>query len=140
MFIDASAIVSILTFEDDHEILLRRLEASQTPRYVSPLAVFEAVAAIARKSALLASSPVTPQIVEAAQELVADFVKSVDAKEIMVSAEIGRKAVVEMMEHGKLIGAHAQLNFGDCFASACAKAYRVPRLYNVNEFTHTAFA
>ncbi len=140
MFIDASAIVSILTFEDDHAVLLRRLDAAKTQRYVSPLAIFEAVSAIARKSSIIAGTSVTPQIIEATQEMVAEFINQIDAKEVMVSADIGRKAIAAMQEHGKLIGAPAQLNFGDCFAYACAKAYRVPLLYKGNDFTHTDLA
>jgi ribonuclease VapC len=31
----------------------------------------------------------------------------------------------------------ADLNFGDCFAYACARAYRAPLLYKGNDFAQT---
>ena len=34
----------------------------------------------------------------------------------------------------------ARLNFGDCFAYACAKAYRAPLLYKGEAFSHTDLA
>lgn len=140
MFIDASAIVAILAEEDDADMLLRRLDVSPTPRYVSPPAVFEAVAALARIASKHSGGRVSAKLIAQAQAAVTAFVESVEAKEVMISADIGRKAVAAMMEHGKLVGAPAQLNFGDCFAYACAKAYRVPLLYKGDDFSHTDLA
>jgi len=42
--------------------------------------------------------------------------------------------------YGKTVGHPAQLNFGDCYAYACAKAYRVGLLYKGNDFSETDLA
>lgn len=42
--------------------------------------------------------------------------------------------------YGKLIGHEADLNFGDCFAYACAKALGMPLLYKGNDFARTDLA
>ncbi|MBR0924530.1 type II toxin-antitoxin system VapC family toxin, partial [Bradyrhizobium diazoefficiens] len=39
--------------------------------------------------------------------------------------------------YSRLVDHPAQLNFGDCFAYACAKAYRIPLLYKGNDFAQT---
>ena len=50
MFVDASAIVAILTGESDAEVLAGRLEAASQP-VTSAVAVFEAAAGVSRKKA-----------------------------------------------------------------------------------------
>lgn len=140
MFIDASAIVAILTEEDDAEILIHRLEASGTPRYVSPLAVYEAATAIARIATLRQGGPVTERSIAQAQAAIAAFIDTVEAKEVMITADIGRKALDAHKLWSHQVRSPAQLNFGDCFAYACAKAYRVPLLYKGNDFSYTDLA
>ena len=58
----------------------------------------------------------------------------------MVSADIGRKAVDAAKRYAKVGGHAADLNFADCFAYACARAYSVPLLYKGNDFTQTGLA
>jgi ribonuclease VapC len=48
MFLDASSIVSILTLEEGHDHLARRIEEAGSP-ITSAIAIYEATLAVARK-------------------------------------------------------------------------------------------
>lgn len=126
MFVDASAIISILSGEEDAPSLARALE--QAPKIlISPVAVYEAVAGLARKR-------VCP--IEEAQALVDLFVAETDAQMAEITENVGRLAVEAFARFGK--GRHrADLNMGDCFAYACARANHVPLLFKGNDFIHT---
>ncbi|HLJ72689.1 MAG TPA: type II toxin-antitoxin system VapC family toxin [Roseiarcus sp.] len=137
MFLDASAIVSILAQEDDADLLIEQLEAAKTQRYVSPTTMFEAAMALARIAAKEAKTSVSRENIEEAQATLDEFVATVGAKEVEISGDIGRRAVEAAKLYGRLVGHRAGLNFGDCFAYACAKAHRVPLLYKGNDFGHT---
>jgi ribonuclease VapC len=82
----------------------------------------------------------TPEIVAAARDLVDDLVAELGAKEITISASIGDKAVDAAMTYGKAVGHPADLNFGDCFAYACAKACGVGLIYKGDDFAQTDLA
>jgi ribonuclease VapC len=58
-------------------------------------------------------------------------------KEIMISGDIGNRAIEASMKYGKAVGHSADLNFGDCFAYACGKANRLSLLYKGNDFSKT---
>lgn len=74
--------------------------------------------------------------IEDAEALVELFVEETQAQIIPISAAIGRTAILAFKNYGK--GRHkADLNMGDCFAYACAKAYRVPLLFKGNDFVHS---
>ncbi|HWI87463.1 MAG TPA: type II toxin-antitoxin system VapC family toxin [Sphingomonas sp.] len=135
MFIDASAIVAILGREPGHEELEKRLTDVASPLLVSPLAKFEAVFGLARQKAVTAKP--SPELVRLAQQAVDLFVEDLAAREITISAEIGRAAVEAAATYGKAVGHKADLNFGDCFAYACARTAAVPLLYKGNDFIHT---
>jgi ribonuclease VapC len=143
MYIDASAIVAILGREDDAMALTTRIGEATTPLYVSPTTVYEAVISLARKKADASgfkTQAVAAAMIEAAQVTVAQFIEDLGIKEVMVSADIGRKAVDAAKRYGRVGGHAAELNFGDCFAYACARAYRVPLLYKGNDFAQTDLA
>jgi ribonuclease VapC len=126
MFVDASAIIAIITQEDDWESLAARL-AQASKIYVSPMAVWEAVAGLAREARIP---------FEDAEALLDRFVEETKAQMITISAAIGREAVRASRLYGK--GRHrASLNFGDCFAYACSKTHRLPLLFKGNDFVHT---
>jgi ribonuclease VapC len=126
MFVDASAAIAVLTDEDDAEMLVQKLEQAQRV-LMSPLALYEIVAGLARKR----DCPV-----EEAQALVDLFVAEVRAEVVDISPEIGRIAVEAFAMFGK--GRHrADLNMGDCFAYACARGHGVPLLFKGNDFIHT---
>jgi len=127
MFIDASAILAILNEEDLRDELETQL-ASQSGRLrVSPLARFEAVVSLARARAEAGKSKV--EAMRLAEAAVDAFVEALGAREVEISAEIGRAALEAGRKFGKFVGHRADLNFGDCFAYACAKTGREPLLY-----------
>lgn len=69
-------------------------------------------------------------------ELLADL----KAVRMAITPEIGEKAVAAMAKYGKGRGHPAQLNFGDCFSYAMAKAADVPLLYVGADFSRTDLA
>jgi ribonuclease VapC len=140
MFVDASAIVAILNSEPGADEIKRRLDAAAGPFLVSPLVLFESVTALARARSAGGKKPVDAKTIAQAKAVIAAFVEDLGAREIIVSADIGRKAVEAAGRYGKIVGHKAALNFGDCFAYACARAYRAPLLYKGEAFSHTDLA
>lgn len=138
MFVDASAIVAIINNEPGSDELVRRIEDYPKKRFVSPLVRFEAVTAIAR-SRSGARLP-TPEQLNAAEAIVDGFCEKIEATDISISAAIGRKALDAAKRYGKITGHDADLNFGDCFAYACASAYRSRLVYKGNDFARTDLA
>jgi ribonuclease VapC len=135
MFVDASAIVAILNEEDDADELMARLARHNGSFYVSPLTRFEACIALARvkrdpRKTKLAS-------IALAEEAVGEFIVALRAEDIEISAEIGRGALEAAKSFGKCVGHAADLNFGDCFAYACAKAVGAPLLFKGDDFSRT---
>jgi uncharacterized protein with PIN domain len=93
-----------------------------------------------RRSRAPAKKPVDAKAIAQAKAVVAAFVEDLGAREIIISGDIGRKAVEAAGRYGKVVGHQAALNFGDCFAYACAKAYRAPLLYKGEDFSQTDLA
>jgi len=137
MFIDASAIVAILTRESDWQDLLKRITI---PTHVSPVSRFEAIVSLARIVAGPTGRRPTAETIEQARQLVDAFLREIDALAVDVSDDIGSRAVDAAMRYGKVVGHPAALNFGDCFAYACAKALNVPLLYKGDDFARTDLA
>ena len=126
MFIDASALTAMLVDERDAGELLARMQ-SHTRRITSPLAIWETVVAVARILGLE---------VEVAEAAVEQFVALIGVVVEPVPAEARRLAIGAFARFGK--GRHpAALNFGDCFAYACAKQAGVPLLYKGEDFPQT---
>ena len=142
MFIDASAIVAILGREPGYEEIEKRMAAAEGSFFVSPLVKFEASVALARQKTVgkAANAKPSPEFLRLAQEAVDAFVEDVGAEEVVVSPEIGRRALDASATYGRAVGHAADLNFGDCFAYACAKALQVALLYKGNDFAHTDLA
>lgn len=138
MFLDASAIVSILTHEPGYEELEKRLAAADGPFFVSPLVKFEASLALARQKSK--GRRPTPEFLRRASNAVEAFVEDIAADEIAISPEVGRLAIHASARYGKAVGHVADLNFGDCFAYACAKSLGVPLFYKGNDFANTDLA
>lgn len=129
MFVDSSALVSIIGDEIDARELRAKLKASKII-LVSPLTIYETTTAIAR----LVQCPIA-----AAQEMVAKFAHATNAETVVVDQRIGEEALAAFERFGK--GRHrAALNMGDCFAYACAKSRNVPLLFKGDDFVHTDIA
>lgn len=142
MFLDASVIVAILGREPGYQEVEKRIAAAAGPFFVSPLVKFEASIALARQKASTITRNAKPSadLLHRAGLIVDAFVEDLGAEELAVSSEIGKQALNASATYGKAVGHVADLNFGDCFAYACAKVLGVALLYKGNDFAHTDLA
>ncbi len=127
MFVDASAIVAILTGEPEADMLADTLADAVAPA-TSPLAIFEAALGICRKRH---ASPA---------EAAADVREFLDAAGVAVAPITEREAVAALdafARYGKGQGHPAQLNMGDCFAYAAARTRRTALLFKGDDFAKT---
>ncbi len=126
MFADASALSAILLNESDALELTARLR-SYSRRVTSPMAVWETVLAVHR------AQRVSIEDAAAAVEALLGFAR-IEVQPI--PAEVRTEAISAFARFGK--GRHpAGLNFGDCFAYACARHGRMPLLYKGDDFPQT---
>lgn len=130
MFVDASALCAVLLNEADRDVFRNRIAAAHEP-ISSPLAVFETAMAVKSKKAFSYSG---------ALDRVEALLDVAGIKVVPITTEIGRFAVDAHSRYGKGTGHPAQLNMGDCFAYACARAHGVPLLYKGGDFVHTDLA
>lgn len=129
MFIDASAIVAILNREARYEDLVRRGGGDhECQLFTSPMVRFEASISLARA------------LREACAVLVSEFVVEISACDIHVTTSIGDGALQAAEEYCRIVGHPADLNFGDCFAYACARADRLKLIYTGGDFVQTDLA
>ncbi|MBB4570470.1 type II toxin-antitoxin system VapC family toxin [Rhizobium leucaenae] len=140
MFIDASVIVAIINQEPGWQELTRRLSEIENACAVSPLVRFEAMFGIARAVVHKRRGPnakPNPAILLEARKLVDDLIAEIGAREITITDTIGNGAMDAAAVYGKAIGHPADLNFGDCFVYACAKAQGSGLLYKGDDFAQT---
>jgi ribonuclease VapC len=143
MFLDASAIIAIIAREPEEKLLALRLKSASPPLLVSPLAIFEAVTGLARIKAKRLTGKearTSPELLQQSRRIVEMFLTEVGAQEIAIDGDIGRRAQDACAAYGAAVGSPAELNFGDCFAYACAKAHQTPLLYKGDDFSHTDLA
>jgi ribonuclease VapC len=127
MFVDASALLAFLLQEPESDALADRLEAAGTAM-TSSVALYETVAALMSRERIGRN--------EAEARLLATMDEA-NISVIDITPEIGRLALDAFDRYGKGRGHPAQLNMGDCFAYACAKAHGVPLLYKGDDFART---
>jgi ribonuclease VapC len=137
MFVDASAIVAILGREPGHREIEKWLGAAEGRFFVSPLVKVEASVALARQKAKGTNVKASPELLRRAQRAVDAFVEDLDAEEVAITPEVGRRALDAGATYGKAVRHPADLNFGDCFAYACAKQLGVALIYKGDDFAHT---
>lgn len=126
MFIDASALTALLTDEHEARELLARLQRTGT-RLTSPLAVLETTVAVAR---------VLNLSIGIAAEAVQSYLALMEIAVVAVPPETARIALDAFDRFGK--GRHpASLNFGDCFAYACARHLGKPLMFKGGNFPQT---
>lgn len=127
MFVDASAIVAILTDEAEAEALAEALEA--TPELITSLiAVWEAAASISRKTGRRADAEL-PDILT--------FLDLAEVSIAPVDMAVTATAIAAFDRYGRRSGHRADLNMGDCFSYAFAKQRNVPLLYKGKDFELT---
>ncbi len=127
MFVDASAIVAILTREREAGALADALETARSP-ITSPIAIFEAALGICRKRHVS---------VEEAAEDVREFLGIAAIRAVSITDKEAETALAAFSRYGKGRGHPAQLNLGDCFAYAMAKNYRTTLLFKGEDFAKT---
>ncbi len=126
MFIDSSAIVAVMTLEDDAVMLLEHMMHARS-KMINAAVFWEVTVNLAKKRRLT--------INEAKQEL-GDFLTKFDIDIVAIPPEAGFVAVDAYDRFGK--GRHpAALNFGDCLSYACAKVTKQPLLFKGDDFTLT---
>ncbi len=127
MFVDASAIVAILTRESEADALADVLESAQSPN-TSPIAIFEAVLGICRKR---------HASIEEAEQYVGEFLRLAGVRTVPLTDKEAHTALAAFSRYGRGRGHPAQLNLGDCFAYAVAKNYRTTLLFKGEDFAET---
>ena len=127
MFVDASAMVAIITEESGFETLIPQLDASSSSCVTSAIAIWETAVRLTTKWG---------RAVPDASATVEQFRVSMGISLVEIGAEESRIALEAFDRFGK--GRHpARLNMGDCFAYACAKAHRMPLIFVGNDFALT---
>lgn len=127
IFIDASAIMAVIAREPEAHIFVNRIEREKE-RLTSATAIWEATRSLPEVRGGMAF--------EEARAVVADFVRAADINIVAIGEEEGVLALDAYHRFGK--GRHpARLNFGDCFAYACAKRRDIPLLFKGDDFSRT---
>ncbi len=124
MIVDSSAIIAILKRESDWREISRALDSAEISR-VSAANYFE--------SAIVADSWKNPILSAQLDELIERFnivIEPVTEEQVKIARQAYR-------DYGRNSGHPANLNFGDCFSYALARAKREPILFKGEDFIHT---
>jgi ribonuclease VapC len=130
MFLDASAIVAILTGEPEADVFADLIEKAPSS-ITSPIAVFEAVLGICRKRRAG---------VEESAEDVREFLGIAGIETVAITDRDAATALTAFARYGKGRRHPAQLNMGDCFAYAIAKNQGTELLFKGEDFGKTDIA
>jgi len=130
MFVDASALLAVLLKEPDGQRFSRAMENAER-LFISPIAVFEIVAAVMRERVCSRRE---------AQRAVERALGIANIEIVPITRETGDLALEAFERYGRGCGHRAQLNMGDCFAYACAKVLGVGLLYKGDDFAATDMA
>jgi ribonuclease VapC len=127
MVVDASAIISILTEEDDGLVLSARLGAADDP-VTQPVSLYEAATAIMR---------LRRYADDEAWTMIERFLSDSGVVPTDITPDLARRAVAAFSVYGKASGHPARLNMGDCFTYALAASLDRPILYKGDDFART---
>jgi ribonuclease VapC len=129
IFVDASALISIIAGEEDADSLADRLEADRL-RVCSAISVWETVAGLCRSYTFSVVS---------AQTIVRSFLQTHGFQFVGIDEREFEAATDAYAQFGK--GRHpAALNMGDCYAYACAKTNQAKLLFKGEDFGKTDIA
>jgi ribonuclease VapC len=127
VFVDASAIVAVLTEESDGETLAAELDRA-AGSITSVIAVWESAASISRKTGRRAEQELTDILA---------FLDLAEIEILPVDLTVAAEAITAFDRYGRRSGHRADLNMGDCFAYAFAKTRDVVLLYKAKDFAFT---
>jgi ribonuclease VapC len=131
MFVDACAIIAVLSEEPEAERVSRTIASAQEP-LTSSVAVLEAVLGLARPDKFnLPVDRVQPLLIEFLDE------RGIEIRDMPPASDLTRLSL--SAAHHYRSGRRG-LNLGDCLHYACAKYYEVPILATGDEFRHTDLA
>ena len=130
MFVDASALVAILTDEPERSEFIDAIQSAERPG-TSAIAIYETSHAVVRKTGLN---------LQKACELVLRFIDEMAIDIRPISRADGMAAVDASGRFGKFSRHPARLNMGDCFSYAMAKRAGLPLLYKGDDFACTDLA
>lgn len=130
VFVDASALVAILAAEADAGDLFGAFEGA-SHRTWSALSCWETVVALKRSHGI--------SLAQARADL-ARLRHEFDVETIPVGEREQEIALDAHARYGRGSRHAAKLNFGDCFAYACAKTNDARLLYKGDDFAHTDLA
>lgn len=124
MIVDTSALVAILRKEPEERIFAKTLDEAET---------LSISAATYLELSIIIDSRRDPAISREIDDLLERF--SIAIEPVTVEqAHIARQAY---RDYGRGSGHPANLNFGDCFSYALARAKREPILFKGDDFGHT---
>ncbi|MGA2728255.1 MAG: type II toxin-antitoxin system VapC family toxin [Terracidiphilus sp.] len=124
MIVDTSALVAIIKREPEQAAFSAILEAEKDLR-ISAATYFEA--------SIVLDGLRKPDISRALDDLIERAQIEIEP----VTAEQARIARQAYRDYGRGSGHPANLNFGDCFSYALARAKREPILFKGDDFGHT---
>ena len=127
MVVDSSAIVAILTGEPEASALLAAAEAAER-LFTSPIVLFETAMALRRVFGVSAAQ---------AERDVTEFLAAARMEVVPIDQAAAKLAQEAAARFGKGGGSPAQLNMGDCFVYALARAQGAPLLFKGDDFRHT---
>jgi ribonuclease VapC len=130
MFVDASALLAIILREPEADDFADQL-ANGDDHHTSPMALFEVIVPLMSRKQLSR---------QAAETHVQIVLTAANISVVPITPEIGHLALEAFERYGKGRGHPAQLNMGDCFSYACARALGVPLLYKGEDFACTDIA
>jgi ribonuclease VapC len=125
MIVDSSAAVAILRREPDWSNLSKSLDAAQGAACMSAASYFETGIVLDKLR-----NPVLGAKLDA-------FILDAEIAIEPVTVEQARIARQAYRDYGRGSGHAANLNFGDCFSYALARAKRQPILFKGDDFGHT---
>lgn len=128
MFVDASAVIALLSDEREAKRIAGALASAET-RVTSPVAVLEMVLGLSRPDKF--DRPVSE-----IEPMVLEFLESrgIDVCDLPPAAETTRLSLAAA--HRYRAGRHG-LNLADCLHYACAKYHSMPMLATDDEFRRT---
>lgn len=124
MIVDTSAVVAILK-EEPEEVAFRRAISEAKPARLSAASYLEIGIVIDRRR-----DPGAARSVD-------DFIEGSGMSIEPVTEKQARIAREAYRDYGRGSGHPANLNFGDCFAYALARAFGEPLLYKGDDFSRT---
>lgn len=128
MFVDASAIVAILSQEPDSRTLIEAVETAEN-KASSVVSLFEAVLGLSKTLGI-----------RRALEAVELFIEASDMTVLSVDRTLLPDLAQAHRRFGKGTGHPARLNMGDCYSYALAKRTGTKLLYKGDDFTRTDLA